>query len=132
MAFDLLDSPLVSSILFHPRPAKPGGSNQPGVTDGTIPVEDEVVLGYRLYAHRPGEPAILYFHGNGEIAPDYDNIAHAYHQIGVSLLVVDYRGYRWSTGTPLASTMPTDAQAVHSALPAIWEGCISSLGQYGS
>jgi alpha-beta hydrolase superfamily lysophospholipase len=114
---DLLDNPLVQSILFYPRPDRAGGSALPNTTDGTIPVEDGIVLGYRLYAHQPGAPVILYFHGNGEIASDHDFIAPSYHAAGASLLVVDYRGYGWSTGEPKVSALLSDVQPVLDALP---------------
>jgi hypothetical protein len=39
----------------------------------------------------------------------------------VSLVVVDYRGYGWSTDTPKVSTMLPDADAVFQALPQIRE-----------
>ena len=44
---------------------------------------------------------ILYFHGNGEIASDYDTIAPFYTRLGITLFVVDYRGYGLSDGTPV-------------------------------
>ena len=37
---DLLDNPLVQSILFYPRPDQAGGSVLPNVYDGTIPVDE--------------------------------------------------------------------------------------------
>lgn len=122
MTPSLLDNPLVLSMLFYPRPDRPGHSALPQVHDGAIPVADEIVLGYRLYAHQPDSPLILYFHGNGEIASDHDGIAEAYRHIGVSLLVVDYRGYGWSTGRPLLSALLSDAEAVLPALPAVLAG----------
>jgi len=124
MAMDLtlLDDPLILSILFHPRPARAGTSRFAGAQDGTIPVGGGVELGYRLYPHRSGEAVILYFHGNGEIAPDYDEIAPEYHRAGASLLVIDYRGYGWSSGQPKASTMLQDAEAVASAVPDLLRG----------
>ena len=63
-----------------------------------------------------GKPTLLYFHGNGEIVTDYEGFAPLYHGIGLSLLVVDYRGYGWSTGKPLTTKMIPDAQAVLDAL----------------
>jgi alpha-beta hydrolase superfamily lysophospholipase len=114
---ELLDNPLVQSILFYPRPDQAGGSVLPNTYDGTIPVEEGIVLGYRLYAHRAVAPVILYFHGNGEIASDHDFIAQRYHAAGASLLVVDYRGYGWSTGKPKVSALLSDVQPVLDALP---------------
>lgn len=114
-----LDNPLVLSTLFYPRTDQAGGSRLPDVHDGTIPVEDAVVLGYRLYAHTPDAPVILYFHGNGEIASDHDMFAEHYRRAGVSLLVVDYRGYGWSTGKPTVSSLLEDVDPVLDALPGI-------------
>ncbi len=115
----ILDNPLVLQFLFYPRPATPGGSRLHHVSDGTIPVDVGVVLGYRLYAYKPGAPLIVYFHGNGEIAADHDDIAPLYHAVGASLLIVDYRGYGWSTGKPTVSAMIPDTEAVHRAVPGI-------------
>lgn len=117
MDLTALDNPIILSTLFYPRPAQPGGSRLVNTHDGTIPVDDNVVLGYRLYAHQPDAPVLLYFHGNGEIASDHDFFADQYRQIGLSLLVVDYRGYGWSTGTPKVSTLLSDVDGVMTALP---------------
>ena len=43
---------------------------------------------------------LVYWHGNGEVASDYDPFASIYHLLGLHLIVVDYRGYGWSTDTP--------------------------------
>src|SRR5262249_31929390 len=50
---------------------------------------------------------------------DYDDIAPEFHRAGAELLVVDYRGYGWSTGKPLVSTLLPDAEAVVPALSSI-------------
>lgn len=113
----LLDNPLITSQVFFPRPA--AMHTNPDAHDGTVPVDDDVVIGYRLYPHTPNAPLLLYFHGNGETAADYDTIASKYHDVGVSLLVVDYRGYGWSTGKPRISTMLPDAGKFLDALPEI-------------
>lgn len=113
----LLDNPLVLSVLFHPRSASRMRTERPGVFDGDVPVAEDAALGYRLYTHAPGSPVVLFFHGNGEIAPDYDGIAPLFHGAGASLLVVDYRGYGWSSGEPKVSTLLPDAEAVFRALP---------------
>lgn len=117
----LLDNPLILNNLFYPRPAVPGDDNPAYVHDGTIPVDEGVALGYRLYVHTGESPTLLYFHGNGEIAPDYDDLAGLFLTAGVSLLVVDYRGYGWSSGKPLISTLLADAEKTLKAVPAILE-----------
>jgi hypothetical protein len=115
----LLDNPLIVNNLFYPRADRPGGSALPNVTDGSIPVAEGVALGCRLYRHPHAAPVILYFHGNGEIASDYDDFAAEFLRAGASLLVVDYRGYGWSGGRPLVSTLLSDAEKVVPALPGL-------------
>jgi alpha-beta hydrolase superfamily lysophospholipase len=119
-----LDVPQIVNNLFFPRQDKMGTHpNKTAVKDGLIAITDEVKLGYRMYIHHTSAPVILYFHGNGEIASDYDSIAPLYHEAGVSLLVVDYRGYGWSTGTPLTSRMLPDAQIVVDKIDTILKDC---------
>jgi pimeloyl-ACP methyl ester carboxylesterase len=73
-------------------------------------------VGYSLHLTEPQSPLILYFHGNGEVARDYDSIAPLYTGLGISLLVADYRGYGWSDGFPTASSLVHDAPLVFEAL----------------
>ena len=54
----------------------------------------------------------LLFHGNGEIASEYRGLAPMFHQAGSDLLVMDYRGYGHSSGTPTAQTLQPDALAI--------------------
>jgi pimeloyl-ACP methyl ester carboxylesterase len=103
-----LDQPEVLRCLFHPRKDRVQAAPQDGV-DFFIPVEAEVKLGARLYPADPEGPHILFFHGNGEIASDYDTIGPVYNQYGISFLVVDYRGYGQSTGLPTASNLLSDS-----------------------
>ena len=77
-----------------------------------IPVEDSISIDSRFHLAKPEEPHILFFHGNGEIAADYDDIGPLYTKHGLNLLAVDYRGYGNSGGTPSASSMMRDAQAI--------------------
>ncbi len=114
----LLDRRQILSALFFPRRAEPE-PDRSDILDGTIPIEGDIVLGYRLYPYKRAAPLILLFHGNGEIASDYDGLASEYHQAGASLMVVDYRGYGWSTGHPLVSALLSDTEAVYQAVPDI-------------
>lgn len=114
----ILDSPMIVNNIFFPRPAEAYYQTDK-IQDGTIAVADSIVLGYRFYILHTTAPILLYFHGNGEIASDYDGLARYYQEAGVSLLVVDYRGYGWSTGKPLISTMLPDAQKAFDAVDTI-------------
>lgn len=117
----LLDTAPITSQLFFPRPAVPQKSADGTWQDGTIQVDDQVVLGYRFFINQQDSPVILYFHGNGEVVSDYVYFWDDYKAIGVSLLVVDYRGYGWSTGRPLTTKMLPDAEVVADKLPKILE-----------
>jgi len=87
-------------------------------------------VGYSLHlAGPPGSPLILYFHGNGEIARDYDSIAPLYTELGISLLVADYRGYGWSGGFPTASSLIRDAPLVFEALEHMLKEAVSEVPQ---
>lgn len=109
----LLDRPEHLAHIFFPVPAarSPLPDN---AEDVFITVAAGVRLGCRLYAVAPDSPTILYFHGNGEIVSDYDEIADDYRRQGLNLFVATYRGYGWSDGTPTVTTMYSDALAISS------------------
>jgi uncharacterized protein len=110
-----IDDPAVSHVVFHPR--KEGWGHSPGGMRTETQCGDAVVGGY-LYVYEPGNAIMLFFHGNGEIAADYDSLADLYTACGVSFWVVDYRGYGRSTGTPSYTQMFADAEAILKDIPA--------------
>jgi len=105
-----LDHPDISAVLFHPRPERP--PQVPGVVPHTFRMEDGARIGARLHLAAPDTPTILFFHGNGEVAADYDDIGPGFVAQGVSFWVIDYRGYGESDGMPSASAMMADAHGV--------------------
>jgi fermentation-respiration switch protein FrsA (DUF1100 family) len=56
----------------------------------------------------PG-PAVIVFHGNGELIDDSIDFADAWHARGVSVLLAEYRGYGRSEGRPGIATCRADA-----------------------
>jgi len=108
--WDIIDSNFCRSRLFHPRQVTK--ITPEGAKDFDIPVEEGVFLGARWYIYQELQPTVLFFHGNAETVPDYDNLAILYHQIGLNLFVVDYRGYGWSTGEPSFRTLLPDSKKV--------------------
>ncbi len=102
------DRPEINSLIFFPRP-DPGASPPAGAEDHFIPVAPDISLGVRFFLSHPDGPHLLFFHGNGEIASDYDEAGPLYDQLGLSLLALDYRGYGKSQGTPSVGTLLTDA-----------------------
>lgn len=106
--------PLLLSFLFYPR--KWNRPAPKGVEELLIPVDTDVEVGCRLYESGFGRPWVLLFHGNGEIAADYDQIAPLYQQREINLAVADYRGYGRSGGQPGFEAMVEDASIIYEAL----------------
>nr|VFK67227.1 MAG: hypothetical protein BECKUNK1418G_GA0071005_11319 [Candidatus Kentron sp. UNK]VFK72579.1 MAG: hypothetical protein BECKUNK1418H_GA0071006_112310 [Candidatus Kentron sp. UNK] len=106
-----LDHPRVNATIFFPR-QDPGLPPPPGSEDFYIEVEPSIRVMARHYPLEPDSPLLIYFHGNGEIVADYDNIASAFHAAGASLMPVDYRGYGKSDGQPSVRKALDDAHAV--------------------
>jgi alpha-beta hydrolase superfamily lysophospholipase len=106
-----LDQPEVLDVIFHPRPAY---HSQPpaGAVDHDVVVEKDIRLGARFHMAGMDDPNILFFHGNGEIVADYDSIGPMYNDHGLSLLIVDYRGYGTSGGVPTVTSMMRESGGV--------------------
>jgi uncharacterized protein len=107
-----LDVPEVLLRLFHPRPELGVGSAQPPAMDLLVPVDDHAGVGARFHPASATAPTILFFHGNGEIVADYDELAPFFQRQGLNFFPVDYRGYGRSTGAPTVSAMMRDCHAI--------------------
>ena len=124
-AFDKLQ---ICRLLFYPRRERTGTA---GVCTERImiPVEDGVAVGGRFHLCRQESPTVLFFHGNGEIAADYDDIGAIYRGMGINFLPVDYRGYGLSSGRPTVTAMMRDGHTVFEFVTA-WltgRGCTGPL-----
>jgi alpha-beta hydrolase superfamily lysophospholipase len=108
----ILDQPHVLQVMFYPRRDFSGISTAPNATTHVIEVEEGISISCRFYHVDTGSPNILYFHGNGEIASDYDTIAPQYNERKINLFVADYRGYGSSGGHPTATNMIRDAHKI--------------------
>lgn len=104
-----IDDPAVGGAVFFARPDLPFGPVSPGAHDQLFETAPGVDLRLRLFPGPDASPAILFFHGNGETARDYDPVAAAYNQLPATLIVAEYRGYGPSRGTPSLATFLTDA-----------------------
>lgn len=103
------DTPEISTMAFFPQQVwMPPSIN---AEDVMIPVADGVELSGRFYGSDKEAPIILFFHGNGEVAYMYDDIAPQYQKAGANLFVTDFRGYGRSGGSPNFSTMINDANS---------------------
>ncbi|HET7738480.1 MAG TPA: alpha/beta hydrolase [Tepidiformaceae bacterium] len=108
--YGLLDRAGFAQVAFYPRPDH--RPPPPGASDIAFEVAPGVQLAARMYAAGAHLPTILYFHGNGEVASDHDDVAPLYRQSGLNLLVVEFRGYGESTGQPTFATLVDDANMV--------------------
>jgi len=118
--YALLDRRGLARGLFYPR--RDTSSPPRGALDHRVDVADGVQVACRFYASDRSHPSLLFFHGNGEIASDYDMIAPAYHEIGANLFVADYRGYGASDGEPSFASLISDAHPVASRFQALLDG----------
>jgi hypothetical protein len=118
--FSALDRPEVLMHLFHPRrdfgaplsTSSEGEIQLPRVQDIRVPVDPGIEVGVRLHLCGREETHILFFHGNGEIAADYDEIGPYYNRVGINFLAADYRGYGHSNGQPAVAAMMQDSHAI--------------------
>ena len=111
------DRPEILSFLFHPRKERGLTAYHMNTAhDSQIPVEDGFHIGARLHHHRKDAPTILFFHGNGEIVADYDDLGLLYSDIGINFFPVDYRGYGMSSGTPTVTGMMKDCHLIFDYL----------------
>jgi alpha-beta hydrolase superfamily lysophospholipase len=121
--YSLIDQPSILMYIFYPR--KDSTFCPENAFDLTVPVSDHVSIFCRFYIGHQQWPWILFFHGNGEVVSDYDEIAPLYHQRRLNLVVADYRGYGKSDGVPTLTGLVQDAHE-------IFKGVRKELFQRGS
>jgi uncharacterized protein len=113
IGFPLLMYLAQDSLIFHPQPLSEAQrlavSKRPSVESIFIDAAD----GTRLHAwHVKGEPLVLYFGGNAEeVSWMLDEAARR--APGTGWLLVDYRGYGSSGGSPSERSLTEDALRWH-------------------
>jgi alpha-beta hydrolase superfamily lysophospholipase len=118
----IFDQPHVLQIMFYPRRDPPGSPSASNTSVHFIEMEEGISIGCRLHWVDGGCPNILYFHGNGEIASEYDSIAPQYSRRKINLFVADYRGYGMSGGHPTSTSMIRDAHKILQGFQEILRG----------
>ena len=106
------DHPVISSFLFYPRPEESPSLAGENIIELSIPVDNNVMIGGKLFTASKNSPSILFFHGNGEIVNDYDDLGPLYVNLGINFIPVDYRGYGRSGGSPSVSSMMRDCHVL--------------------
>jgi fermentation-respiration switch protein FrsA (DUF1100 family) len=110
--YKVLDHPEVLASIFHPRPEVGAPFNNDSVSDHLINVDTGVHVGARFHCPSRSGANLLFFHGNGEIVADYDELGPLFGKLGINLLAADYRGYGRSNGVPTTSAMMTDCHGI--------------------
>ena len=105
--YSKIDTPDVLSYVFYPR--NESGPCPKYAFDHFVPVDDAVAVHCRFYRQDDSWPWILFFHGNGEVISDYDELSLFYFKYRLNIAVADYRGYGKSNGTPTVAAMARDA-----------------------
>ena len=112
---DFLDSPLINQRVFYPQALNSYGKDTPNRFTLFFDIDGIIQISALFHKSSEVSPTILFFHGNGEIASDYDFIAPHYTS-KLNLCIVEYRGYGLSTGSPSFSAMLTDAHKIFTGV----------------
>ena len=114
--YSAFDDPGLIAHLFYPRSDQTPPATDPSIRELIIPVEDGIHIGGKLFVSGGTAPSILFFHGNGEIVNDYNDLGPLFRGIGINFIPVDYRGYGRSNGTPSVSSMMSDCHSIYTYL----------------
>jgi pimeloyl-ACP methyl ester carboxylesterase len=112
--FTQFDHPSILAHLFYPRQEDRPSLRGDNIRELFIPVEQDIAIGGKLFFAGLQAPSILFFHGNGEIVADYDDIGPLFTSMGINFMPVDYRGYGRSGGSPSVSAMMKDCHAIYN------------------
>ncbi len=113
-----LDDPRILRHVFYPRKVERHPTetakeeNSPKMIMISLPVDENVNIEGLGYLAGSSAPNLLFFHGNGETAYDYDDIGPLFANMGINFFVTDYRGYGTSGGSPTFSGMMKDAEEI--------------------
>jgi pimeloyl-ACP methyl ester carboxylesterase len=110
----IIDNPTASNIIFYPRKIVIPNKLNPNTEILKLKIDNNVEIGGFFYKNNVNFPTILLFHGNGEIALDYQYIAPMFFEINVNLAVVDFRGYGFSSGEPYYTSLISDAMPIYT------------------
>jgi alpha-beta hydrolase superfamily lysophospholipase len=110
----IFDRDAFNESLFFPR--TDASEPPPAAVDRFVALDDAQVH-VRCHAVPDARCTLLLFHGNGEVAADYDHTADRFAALGAALAVAEFRGYGQATGVPTLRAVVADARPLAEAVP---------------
>jgi pimeloyl-ACP methyl ester carboxylesterase len=118
---------LQRSMIFPGAGSSPGAPNESALSAAGIErwwldtdegkVEAWYAQSDQVSATEPG-PAVIFAHGNAEVIDGYIHLVTAWRAMGVSVLLVEFRGYGRSDGVPSQQAITEDAVRFYDRLVA--------------
>lgn len=105
-------------FIYYPNPERvsPAQAGLAGVEERLLTMPDGArVIAWYAKA-KPGNPTLLYFHGNGGSVAGRGNRIRAYTAMGWGVYMMSYRGYGGSGGSPSEQANVADARIAYGAL----------------
>ncbi|RUO99702.1 MAG: alpha/beta hydrolase [Hyphomicrobium sp.] len=96
--------------------ASPAAAGLSRVSEIVIPTPDGEKLIAWYGKARPGKPTLLYLHGNGGSLAFRSGTMRKYLDDGLGMLMLAYRGYSGSTGSPSEAANIADAKLAYDTL----------------
>jgi fermentation-respiration switch protein FrsA (DUF1100 family) len=105
-------------FIYFPEPTRtlPEAVGLPDVSERIIPTPDGEKLIAWYGKAKPGQPTLLYFHGNGGALEFRSASIRRYLDRGRGMFMMSYRGYSGSTGSPSETANVADAKLAYDAL----------------
>jgi fermentation-respiration switch protein FrsA (DUF1100 family) len=105
-------------FIYFPEPARtpPQTAGLPDVAERIVATPDGEKLIVWYGKAKPGQPTVLYFHGNGGALEFRSASIRRYLDHGRGMFMMSYRGYSGSTGSPSEVANVADAKLAYDAL----------------
>lgn len=113
--YSRIDLPEINKVLFYPRRDPICLTTDQYIKPVMIPISAGGVVS-SIWTEKKSSASILFFHGNGELASEYIDIAKLFLQMDIRFICVDYQGYGQSSGNPAVSLMIEDAHDIFKYL----------------
>ena len=115
--------------MIFPAPRGPVPAATGDLALEMIETTDGERLSALWHAPEPGEPTILFLHGNGTAIAQLAPLGEAWASLGAGFLTPAWRGYPGSTGRPSEAGLLLDAEAAYDFVRARTDGPIVIYGQ---